>query len=994
MLRGLRILAGIVCVALFPVAASAQASITGTVKDASGAVLPGVTVEAASPALIEMVRTATSDGSGQYRIENLRPGAYTVTFTLPGFSTVKREGIELTGTFVATVNADLKVGTLEETITVTGETPTVDVQSVARQRVMTSETMEQLPVNRMAAFIASLIPGVNNSSVDVGGSLGPIVTGGGMTVHGSRSTDLLTMSNGLSLQSIQTGSAVQGVANMAQYQEVAIDTAAADASQSLGGVRMNLIPAEGGNQIHGSFTGAFANSSMQGSNYDADLRARGLPTPNGIKRNWDINPAVGGPLRQNKLWFFTTGRYTGAWNYAGIFGNANAGNANSWTYAPNNEREATELNSRAMMGRVTWQAMQKQKFNIGYDYTGVCQCNQVTPTLSSEAASNIWYDPKHVVTVDWTSPMTNRLLLDGSFLYLNLYRIADPAGSEPLIQVNEQSTNLTYRARSSDNRNISIQWQYRGSLSYITGAHSFKTGFNNMTASSSMFTYLISPPLTYRFNNGVPNQFTEYALPSTADSNIDADLGLFAQDKWTHGRMTLSGGLRFDYFKTSFPETRLGPTLYAPNRNVVTPDTPGLHWKDITPRTGFAYDVFGNGKTAVKASLNKYVAGQALRGSGGTVAFGSALTPTNLLVTSASRSWVDSNRNFIVDCDLTNQAAQDRAASGGDVCGAGNVLFGQNRPSAAYDPEILGGWGHRGYNWETSVGVQQELRPRISVDVSYFRRWFGNFAVTDNLAVAAADFTPFTIKAPTDSRLPGGGGYPITAVNVVPAKFNVTDNYITFAKNFGKQIEHWNGVDVNFNVRPQAGTLLQGGLSTGRLTTDNCEVVAKLPEMTLGQQTLQVTNAATNVVPAQFCHEEEPFLTQIKLLGSYLVPKIEVQISGTLQSLPGQQIAANYVAPNAEVAPSLGRPLSGGAANVTVAILEPGSMYGDRRNQLDLRIAKVLRLSQVRTTLGIDIANATNANPVLTQNPAYAVWLRPQTILTARFVRFSAQINF
>jgi hypothetical protein len=990
MRRGLRILAGVVCVALFPAAAYAQASITGTVKDASGAVLPGVTVEAASPALIEKVRTAVSDGSGQYRIENLRPGAYTVTFTLPGFSTVKREGIELTGTFVATVNADLKVGTLEETITVTGVTPTVDVQSVVRQRVMTAETMEQLPVNRMPAFIASLIPGVNNTSVDVGGSLGPIVTGGGMTVHGSRSTDLLTMSNGLSLQSIQTGSAVQGVANMAQYQEVAIDTAAADASQSLGGLRMNLIPAEGGNQVHGSFTGAFANHSMQGSNYDDDLKARGLPTPNGIQRTWDINPAIGGPIKQNKLWFFTSGRYTGAWNYAGILGNANAGNPNSWTYEPNNEREATQLNSRAMMGRVTWQAMQKQKLNLGYDYTGVCQCNQVSPTLSSEAASSIWYDPKSVVTVDWTSPMTNRLLLDGSFLYLNLYRIANPAGSQSLVQVNEQSTGLTYRANSSDNRNISIQWQYRGSLSYITGSHAFKTGFSNMQASSSMYTYAISPPLTYRFNNGVPNQFTEYAWPSIANSNIDADLGIFAQDKWTHGRMTLSGGLRFDYFKTSFPEMTLGPTLYAPNRNIVTPETPGLHWKDITPRSGFAFDVFGNGKTAVKASLNKYVAGQALRGSGGTVAFGSALTPTNLLVTSVARSWVDTNGNFIVDCDLTNQAAQSAV----DTCGAGNVLFGQNRPSAAYDPEILGGWGHRAYNWETSLGAQQELLPRTSVEVSYFRRWFGNFAVTDNLAVTPAEFTPFTIKAPADSRLPGGGGDSVTGVNIVPAKFNVTDNYITFAKNFGKQIEHWNGMDVNFNVRPQAGTLIQGGFSTGRLTTDNCEVVAKLPETSLGQQTLQVTNAAANVVPAQYCHEQEPFLTQVKLLGSYLIPKIEVQISGTLQSIPGQQLAANYVASNAEVAPSLGRPLSGGAANVTVAILEPGSLYGERRNQLDLRVAKVLRISPMRATLGLDIANATNANPVLTQSPAYATWLRPQSILTARFVKLSVQLNF
>src|SRR5262245_31234444 len=190
MFRAFRILAGLVCVALFPVAAYAQASISGTVKDASGAVLPGVTVEAASPALIEKVRTATTDGSGQYTVENLRPGAYTVTFTLPGFSTVIREGIELTGSFVATINAELRVGALEETITVTGETPVVDVQSVARQRVLNAETIDALPVNRMPAFIASLIPAVNVSNTDVGGNLGPVVTGGSLTVHGSRSTDL------------------------------------------------------------------------------------------------------------------------------------------------------------------------------------------------------------------------------------------------------------------------------------------------------------------------------------------------------------------------------------------------------------------------------------------------------------------------------------------------------------------------------------------------------------------------------------------------------------------------------------------------------------------------------------------------------------------------------------------------------------------------------------------------------------------------------------
>jgi hypothetical protein len=979
MFRRVRILAGIACMTLLPAAAFAQASISGTVKDASGAVLPGVTVEAASPALIEKVRSVVSGGSGQYTIENLRPGAYSVTFTLPGFTTVKREGIELTGNFVATVNADLRVGALEETITVTGETPVVDVQSVARQRVMSAETIDALPVNRMPAFIASLIPGVNVSNTDVGGSLGPVVTGGSLTVHGSRSTDLATMANGLSLQSVQTGAAPQGVANMSQYAEMTVDTSSGDATVSTGGVRMNMIPAEGGNTVSGSFTGAFASTAMQTSNFSDDLKSRGLAAPNQIKRIWDINPAVGGPIKRDKLWFFTTFRHTGAWNFVGVFPNANAGNPSSWTYAPGSEEQYSELNSRSAVGRVTWQANQKNKFNFGYDYTGVCQCNFASPTVSPEAAANTYYDPKSVVTVDWTSPLTNRVLLDGSFMYYNLYRTADDAGSSSLIQVNEQSTGMTYRSRSFDNTNISIRKLYRVSASYITGSHSLKAGFNDGPSSSSMDTYLIGPPLTYRLNNGVPNQFTQYALPSIANGNTDHDLGLFVQDKWTRGRMTLSGGLRFDYFATSFPEMHLAPTLYAPQRNITTPKTPGVHWKDFNPRSGLAYDVFGTGKTALKVSVNRYVAGQALRGSGSTVLFGSALTPTNLLVNSVARSWTDSNRNFVVDCDIANLAAQ--TVPGGDVCGAGNATFGTNRPSAAYDPEILGGWGHRQYNWEFSTGVQHEILPRTSVDVSYFRRWYGNFSVVDNTSTAASDYTPFTFTAPSDPRLPGGGGYRVTALDVNPALFGVVNGFNTFAKNYGKQTEMWHGVDLTMNVRPRAGMLFGGGLSTGRLHSNNCEVIAKLPE-------------TTPLTPAAFCDVTEPWLSQFKAIASYVVPKIDVQVSGTLQSIPGPPLQANFVVTNAVASASLGRPLSGGAANVTVPILSPTQMYGDRRNQIDMRIGKVFRLDQMRLTAGVDIANLTNANPVLTQSAAYATWLRPQSILTARFVKLSVQLNF
>ena len=981
MARGFRFLAGVFCVALFPVAAYAQASIAGTVKDASGGVLPGVTVEAASPALIEKVRTAVTDGSGQYTIENLRPGDYTLTFALPGFSVVRREGIELTGSFVATVNTEMRVGALEETITVTGETPIVDVQSVARQRVMDAETIDALPVNRMPAFIASLIPGVNVSNTDVGGSLGPVVTGGALTVHGSRSTDLATMANGLSLQSVQTGAAPQGVANMAQYAEMTVDTSSGDATVATGGVRMNMIPAEGGNTLSGSFTGSFASTGMQGSNFTDDLKNRGLAAPNQIRRIWDINPAVGGPIKRDKLWFFTTGRHTGAWNFVGVFPNQNAGNPNSWTYAPGSEEEYSELNSRSAVARVTWQANPKNKFNVGYDYTGVCQCNFASPVISPEAAANTYYDPKSVVTVDWTSPLTNRVLLDGSFMYYNLYRTADDAGSSSLIQVNEQSTGMTYRSRSFDNTNKSIRKLYRVSASYITGSHSLKLGFNDGPSSSSMDTYLVGPPLTYRLNNGVPNQFTQYALPSIANGNTDHDLGLFVQDKWTRGRMTLSGGLRFDYFATSFPEMHLAPTLYAPLRDITTPKTPGVAWKDINPRSGMAFDVFGTGKTAVKVSLNRYVAGQALRGSGSTVLFGSALTPTNLLVNSVARAWTDSNGNFVVDCNIANLAAQNLTATGGDICGAGNATFGTNRPSAAYDPDILGGWGHRQYNWEFSTGLQHEILSRTSVDVSYFRRWYGNFSVADNLSTAPSDFKAFTFTAPVDSRLPGGGGYPVTALDVNPDKFGLVNNLNTFAKNYGKQTEMWHGVDLTMNVRPRAGMFFGGGLSTGRLTTDNCEVIAALPEL-------------TPLTPASVCHVQEPWLSQFKAIASYIVPKIDVQISGTLQSIPGPPLQANFVVTNAVASPSLGRPLSGGAANVTVPLLSPTEMYGERRNQIDMRIAKVFRISRARATTGIDIANLTNANPVLTQSAAYATWLRPQSILTARFVKLSIQFNY
>jgi hypothetical protein len=321
-----------------------------------------------------------------------------------------------------------------------------------------------------------------------------------------------------------------------------------------------------------------------------------------------------------------------------------------------------------------------------------------------------------------------------------------------------------------------------------------------------------------------------------------------------------------------------------------------------------------------------------------------------------------------------------------------NRSFGSATPEQNFDPETLEGWGNRSYNWEFTTGVQHEVLSGVSADFTYFRRWYGNLHVVDNRALAPEDFTPFSITAPSDQRLPDGGGYTISGLyDVVPTKFGLTDNFTTFAKNFGDQVQMWNGVAVTLNARLPNGILVQGGLDTGRLTNDTCEIRSKLPELVLVRPVAADGNLVSPTLP--YCNSSQP-ITQFKLLGSYRIPRLDVQVSATFQSVPGPEIQANFVATNAIVAPSLGRPLAGNNANVSVNLVEPGTMYGERLNQLDLRIGKMVRLGRLRATVNVDLYNALNADTVLTVNNAYATWQQPTSILLARFAKIGVQLDF
>ena len=978
-----------------------DAEIAGVVTDNTGGILPGVTVEASSPALIEQSRVVFTDSSGAYRVIALNPGEYTVTFSLPGFSTVIREGITLTATFSANVDATMNVGGIEETVTVSGESPLVDVATVTQTQALSTDVIDDLPTGRSFQNLGILVPGVSVplSQQDVGGADG--ANWQTMEVHGSRGDQMPLILNGMPFNNMNnTGGGynhTQAI-NTGTVQEMTITTSGTDSEARSSGVIANTIAKEGGNQFTYYLYGDYTNGGMQSDNLSQALIDQGLRSVNSVKQVSEFNPAMGGPLVEDRLWFYagyrnlvSTQWQTDSYERIDPLDPQFCRTAGGCQYGDRLVPDQRDFTKPAFAGdtyfhtatlNLTSQLTERNKVSAFYQFGKRYKVSDSGLGRTPEATDYLTSDPDYIGQVKWVSPVTSRLLLEGGAMFYNeTWRFLQQAEFPVpfgVISKRERSTGTRYAADDTNWDAYNHQYNMRFSLNYVTGTHAFKVGMQDMWGTRN-YTASGTQAQSWDFNLGMPSHVNQYARPLEDLQKLRAALGIYAQDRWTIDNLTLNLGIRYDFHEAYVPAQTTAELLFVPSTFYdEVPATPS--WKDISPRFGAAWDIFGTGRTVFRANVGRYVASE-------SVATATANNPVNTRINSANRTWNDANGNFFPDCDLRSRGANGE-------CGAMSRPLGDPRILTTWNPAIVRGYGVRPNDTEILLGLQQGLTPRVSLDIQWTRHWYGNFFVTQNRATPPGGFDEYCVRAPADGRLPGGGGNDICGfMDIQPEYFGGVDNYVTSAKDFGDVTDVYTGLDVSLQGRLANGGVFNGGVSLGSEKTNFCGIIG---HANIGSNASTSAGRVGETRVASFpstnyCSVSPPYQPDFKALVTHPLPW-DLNVSAVWQNRAGPEVLASYFVGDAGVT-GLDRPLTGGGRSIH--LIAPGTEYGARVNQLDVRFSKNLNFGSGRVQVNAAVYNLFNTDATLSWNTSFgSAWLSPTRIMQGRMFKVGTQIDF
>ncbi|MBZ5604049.1 MAG: carboxypeptidase regulatory-like domain-containing protein, partial [Acidobacteriia bacterium] len=993
-------------------------------------------VDAASDVLIEKSRTVVTNGEGRYAIVDLRPGTYVVTVTAAGFNAVKQQ-IVVPANVSVPVDAELKVGSVGETVTVEARVATVDVENAAHPTTLSRSEMDDLPTGRYMQSIASYVPGTHLNLPDIGGS--QQIEQNYVSVHGNGSVHDSYYLDGMKVNTTYADGQIQQYIDNAAIQESTYQASNVTAEASGGGMFTNLVPRDGGNQFHFSlFAGGSGGSGFwQADNLDKSTAARGLSGQDKTVKIEDFDGAFSGPLIKDKLWFVLTGRQQVTYTQAGasVYPDGSPGIQDGHLYNGT--------------FRLTYQKDSKNKFSAfwlrnwkykGHEILDGGQGGYLPADPSVAATQRNKWPMYYILQTKWTGALTPRLIVEAGVSishldYNDLYQdgILQPPGTNAFFMETTQvdaGTLRRYVAGAGNTYYQTTRNNYSGTATYVTGSHQLKVGaeFNNGRNDNSL---LLNGDGVEVFNNGVPVSFTAYNSPYSVRTHLAADVGIFAMDTWHYKRLSITGGIRWEYLAARVDPEVEPAGRFAPGRTVAQIDCNTIKgmgcWKDWTPRVGVVYDVFGNHKTALKAGVGKY---NSQYSTGFTSTFNPLATQTESLTWNTNTNpalgpvldpsipgqncttvkfagIVAPNPNCYPVGGFSPQGTAASAVLPGHLGASPNPTFGSAAASTGVglDPN----W-HRDYNYQYTAGIQQELYRGVTLNFGWFRRSsYQQFFLVNENGVSTSSWTPFNIVNPLD-------GTPVTVFNLSPSLTSLPKASL-LQTNAPQSLTRnvYTGFETQVVARMSRGIFLSAGWTMDRQLDRACaeNVTVGKPladpntlrycdwfgDSSLAFQGINVaTLGAVNPPWAQAFTAQGSmpiywgFVGSLSFLSNqyqggftgaggsgtlnngYLARTITIS-SKTASVYPNGSIGVAPAGTSCSAGPAVGCPIDPGFNALqgaeTINLVSPGAVRTPRLNQLDLSVKRTFKFREkyvLEPT--IQVFNLLNTNAAVVQSTA------------------------